>query len=1651
MSPRIGSAEGFLTDYYEHVADDDVRSYSSDTLLDRARYHRSLAERRTPGQAVVGILNEAEASIVAIVTDDMPYLVPSITAEITRDNTSIRLLVHPTFSVSRDTSTHALSEVRRGPSRAGLPSGNEPSVPAAEDHDDGGRLTEAWIAVEISRLPDDASAERLVERLQAVVGDVRAASKDSAAIDGKLDREIRALEALEERLPAARDTKELLTWLGDGNFVFLGYREPNGRRGLGLLRDKVTSPGAPEVTRRKRGPGLGTKPELILSKSTLRSTVLRRAYLDEITMATVNENGERTTECTFVGLFAPSSASRSALQIPVIRDTVKQVLESFNYPPNSHDGKELLAVLEAYPRDELFHIDARQLAAHVGEILRLQERHSTRLFLRPDSHGRFMTALVFLPRHRLSSAVRLNIERELREAFGSDAIEFELRLGESDMARLFFRILLPDGGLVTPAEAPDAGPVTAAAVASVGAPAAVVDPAILEQRIIAATRSWAQGLDEALQAQFPAKEAARLSQQWVSAFPPSYKADYAVEDAVDDIARFESFGPPGSPTGPDGDPLLTIYRRPGTAVLAEDARIRLYLTRPQSLTQILPFFHNLGLQVLDQRPFDVHPADGRAFFLYDLGLKYPRGVDPLATGELLQDSFRAAMRGDVESDAFDALVLREGIDWRRTAVLRAYSKYLRQLGSTNSYGFIADTLLENVRASNALLELFEAKFDPDRFEPDLFDPELLHATSKYSARQLAMDAARAKLAEAIDAVPVLDADRLLRSLASLVEATLRTNFYLGKPYLSFKLDPSKIPAAPAPRPKFEIWVYSPRVEGVHLRFGLIARGGLRWSDRREDFRTEVLGLVKAQTVKNAVIVPTGAKGGFYPKQLPDPAEDRAAWFAEGQECYRTFIRGLLDITDNLVAEPGGSNGRTAPPQRTAPAQRTVPPARVVRHDGDDYYLVVAADKGTATFSDIANALASEYGFWLGDAFASGGSVGYDHKQMGITARGAWESVRHHFRDLLMDSDTEDFTVVGIGDMSGDVFGNGMLLSKHIKLVAAFDHRHIFLDPTPDPAISFAERKRLFKLPRSSWADYRAAKISPGGGVYSRLDKSIPVSEPVRRALGLASDPEQDEGTTAMSPPELLKAILTAPVDLLYNGGIGTYVKASTETHGEVGDKANDAIRVNAGQLRTRIIAEGGNLGVTQRGRIEAALAGILVNSDAIDNSAGVDCSDHEVNIKIFLDRMIAAGKMPAVERAAFLHSLEDEVGRLVLKTNVDQNVLLLNDRQLVLKWSPSFERTMDWLETVTDLDRDLECLPTTRELQARVAGGTGLTSPELAVLAAYAKIELSRELTEGGLADDPWFSSTLRGYFPRRISERFGEELFAHPLRRQIVATVVANDMINFGGIAFAFRTMEETTVSAVAVARGFVVMRQIWDFDSVMDAIARVPANVPSEHACAVALDMRRLLDRSTRWYVTHDFRDKPIADAMARLEPPMAQLRSNFTRFLHGMNLQHSLVRLANTDAQGIPHELGIRASELLVSYGLLDISAIAEELQEPAEAVAEVYFAVFERISAIPLLEHITLLPRETHWEALARAALRDDMYLVLADMTKEVVRHTPRSSAIGTDPVERIMDWEHGNIEQLARIQDTIQEAIKPGPVDIAALSVAVKLLRAMVRH
>lgn len=1600
--------EGFMGDYYQHLAEEDARTYPQDLLAARAGHHREVASERQPGQANVAIHDEEDSSIVYVVTDDMPFLVDSVNAELVRQHAAIKLVMHPLFVVTRNRETGQLVKVNRVPSHIGISSGDTAALPSLSHliaTGENASHMESWIAVEIGRISSEAKAS-LLEGLQRVLQDVRAAVEDWPKMRQKA---LQIAESLNEvanpaQIAELRQAQELLRWLDDGNFTFLGYREyvlinVDGEdvlelredSGLGLLRAAADSPHIQHLTdtgRRKAR----EKRALVITKANSRSTVHRSAYLDYIGVKSFDAAGNVNGERRFIGLFATSAYTGSVREVPVVREKVDAVLRNAGFPPDSHSGKDLLGILETYPRDELFQIEVPDLAATALGIQKLQERRRTRLFLRPDIYGRFMSAVVYLPRDRYTTNVRLRIEQELRETFQAVSIDYEARMTESALARLFFRIRLPKDADVSH-----------------------VDSAELEKRLVRAARSWSEGIVEVLRDGRDADNAKELAAIWAEAFPASYRVDYEVEDALDDIARFEKYGAAAERTegARQERPGVHVYLPEGAgATLEEDARVKLYMLEPKSLSQILPFFHNLGLEVLDERPFEIETADRRDFFLYDLGLKYPAGVDPLATGDLLADSFSAAVTGAAESDAFDRLVLREGLHWRQITVLRAYARYMRQMGSTSSFGFMADTLLANPEVTRGLISLFAARFDPSLDE---------------GARHGAQESVRKELAASIDKVATLDADRVLRTFANLIEATLRTNFYQDKRHLSFKLDPSRIDGLPFPRPMFEIWVYSPRVEGVHLRFGKVARGGLRWSDRREDFRTEVLGLVKAQTVKNAVIVPTGAKGGFFAKQLPDPAADRTAWMAEGVESYKTFIRGLLDLTDNLVTEGDG--------------ERLVPPSNVVRHDDDDSYLVVAADKGTATFSDIANGLAAEYGFWLGDAFASGGSVGYDHKAMGITARGAWESVKRHFSELDLDTQTEPFTVVGVGDMSGDVFGNGMLLSRHIRLLAAFDHRHIFLDPSPDEESSFAERRRLFDLPRSSWDDYDKSLISEGGGVFARQAKSIPVSPQVREALGLPAS------TTELSPPELLRAILLAPADLLYNGGIGTYVKASTETNASVGDKANDAIRVDGRDLRVKVVGEGGNLGMTQRGRIEAALQGVILNTDAIDNSAGVDCSDHEVNIKIFVDRMVAAGKLAAEERADFLASMTDEVARLVLEDNIDQNILLLNDRTRVAEWSPSYERLMDWLEKSADLKRDLEALPTTDTLRERLQQGQGLTSPELSVLAAYAKIELATALRESDLADDPWFRQTLRAYFPQQLRERFDAELDTHPLRREIIATVVANDMINLGGITFAFRVMEETSASEVAVAKSFVALREIYELDVMVGELNSLPASFPTEHWSTVHLDIRRLLDRAVRWLLAQGSVTQSIADVVAEFKPLMDPMRARLLDYLRGDDRERVAGWLDNAREWNLPEGLALRWAELFESFVLLDIAKIARLRKEPVEEIAAVYYTVFNRFHADSLLERISSLPRQDRWQALARAALRDDLYSTVSDMTTAVLDATGAADS----PEARLKDWEAQNAEQLGRAKSMFDEVNALETDDMASLSVALRLLRSIVRR
>ncbi|HET7278493.1 MAG TPA: NAD-glutamate dehydrogenase, partial [Dermatophilaceae bacterium] len=1177
------SLERFLRRYYRHVATEDLLARAPEDLLGAALSHQQMAAHRPVGSANVEVFNpEVEQqgwssghTVVQIVTDDMPFLVDSVTAELASEDRAVHLVVHPQLRVRRDAAGD-LQEI------LDLDTGKG----AADVQEEGsfGEGVESWMHLEIDRDSDPASRTHIADRLRTVLNDVRETVEDWPKMTATCERIAAELEANPPVGPDPRETRAtvgLLKWLADHHFTFLGYREyhlehsPEGDTitatpgtGLGLLRSDpkqgkhtVLTPQAQAKARERR--------LLIVTKANSRATVHRATYLDYLGIKTFDAEGKVTGEQRFLGLFTSSAYTESVLRVPIVRDKIEEVLQRSGLQADSHSGKDLLEVLETYPRDELFQADVDQLYDVATSVLHLQERRKTKLFLRKDDFGRFMSCLVYIPRDRYNTAVRLRMEGILRQAFKGASVDYTTRVSESALARLHFVVRIQQGESI-----PD------------------VDVSVLEKQLIDATRTWDEDLAEAARAEHGEEAAARLMGLYSRAFPAAYKEDFTPRVGVSDLKHMEALDSETA-TG------LNMYHEPGSPPTTR--RFKLYRRGPLSLTQVLPMFTHMGVEVVDERPYEINRNDGVTVHIYDFGLRVHNekvwtGTSRDRVRQLFQEAVEAVWSGRAESDGFNTLVLGAGLTWRQVAILRAIAKYLRQTRHTFSQDYLETALVQNLSIARQLVDLFEIRHDPQRYAGDAA-----------SARDQAEEGAASALLRALDGVSSLDQDRIIRAFLGVIQATLRTNYFQldeagePKPYMSMKLNPKAVPNLPAPRPEFEIWVYSPRVEGVHLRFGPVARGGLRWSDRREDFRTEVLGLVKAQMVKNAVIVPTGSKGGFYAKQLPDPTVDRDAWLAEGIASYKLFISGLLDITDNRV---GGS---------------IVPPDRVVRHDGDDPYLVVAADKGTATFSDIANGVAQSYGFWLDDAFASGGSAGYDHKKMGITARGAWESVKRHFRELGQDIQTTPFTVTGVGDMSGDVFGNGMLLSKHIKLVAAFDHRHIFIDPAPNPATSWEERKRLFDLPRSSWMDYDKSLLSAGGGIYDRAAKAIALSAEARDVLGIEAP--------TMTPVDLMRAILAAPVDLLYFGGIGTYVKASSESHADAGDRASDALRLNGDQVRARVVGEGANLGFTQRGRVEAALAGRKINTDALDNSAGVDTSDHEVNIKIVTGEAITRARI----------------------------------------------------------------------------------------------------------------------------------------------------------------------------------------------------------------------------------------------------------------------------------------------------------------------------------------------------------------------------------------------------------------------------------------
>ncbi|WP_067565681.1 NAD-glutamate dehydrogenase [Nocardia acidivorans] len=1592
--------------YFRHVDAGDADCAIPVTSTQIFRCQIDLAMQRTVGSASLRVYHpEDDADLgaaVQMVTDDMPLLVESVTSYLSRMGVSVSEVVHPIFEVTRDAAGNLKT-----------------AVPHEVDGNGATDLRESWMHVQLHPSTSREQLEQVAQGLPDVLTDVRQVIGDTEAMREVQSRVADELDAAAKAGTShfvatdLTDCANLLRWLADGHFTPLGYARYERSTVDGQAKSVMASGtglgvlGSLDGTDFRVPDNSGDQPLLMLTQGLVPATVHRAVYPYFVGVAEIDESGSVTGEHLFIGVFTVTALHENVLDIPVIERRVRSIIEASGFDLDSFSGQQMLEVIQSFPRTELFSSDGATLRRTASAVLNVGMRRQVRLFLRMDGYGRFVACMVYLPRDRYTTRVRLEMQDILVRELGGQSIDYSARVSESDLASVYFTVRLPDEGAI--------------------ADTSESNRLRIQHLLAEATRTWEDHLRDEVANSTVLDPA--VVQRYVDALPESYKEDFHADRAVADILRLQRLS--------EGGIAQYLYRNadsdPGCW------RFALYIGGSGiSLSQVLPVLQSLGVEVIDERPHQLEFDSGPEQWVYDFGLLarpelLRAALDRNMDAELVESSarltalddqvrglrerfttaFEALWYGRAEADGLNELVLRAELDWRTVSILRAYAKYLQQAGFPYSQANITRVLLAYPDASRMFVDLFAALFDPD-------------SADESHARDL-----EGAVRHRIDEVVSLDADRILRAILGLIKATLRTNYYVtdaeGNPreYLSFKVEPREIAELPKPRPQFEIFVYSPRVEGVHLRFGPVARGGLRWSDRLEDFRTEILGLVKAQAVKNAVIVPVGAKGGFVVKQPPaatnDPVTDRQALQTEGIACYRTFISGLLDVTDNVDRATG----------------QVIPAARVLRRDEDDTYLVVAADKGTATFSDIANDVAQQYGFWLGDAFASGGSVGYDHKAMGITARGAWESVKRHFAEMDIDTQTTDFTVVGVGDMSGDVFGNGMLLSRHIRLVAAFDHRHIFLDPNPDAERSFVERERLFALPRSSWADYDRSLISEGGGVYDRTVKSIPVSEQVREVLGLAAD------ISALSPPELIRAILKSPVGLLWNGGIGTYIKASTETNAEVGDKSNDAVRVSANELRVKVIGEGGNLGATALGRIEFCRLGGKMNTDALDNSAGVDCSDHEVNIKVLLDGVVSGGQLPAAERNPLLASMTDEVAALVLQDNVSQNYLMGMSRAEAPRMLNVHHRVIADLEERRGLDRELEALPSDAEMKIRQEHGAGLTSPELSNLMAHVKLSLKTDLLAGDLPDSAYFSARLPHYFPTPLRTRFGTAIKKHRLRREILTTMLVNEVVDLGGITYAHRLNEETGATASDAVRAFTAATQIFDLHSVWDRIRA--AEISTSMKDALELETKRTLDRASRWLLNN--RPQPIAVGaeIHRYAREVGQLAPKVPGWLRGHHIDTLNEQSQAIVDRGAPSDLATEVFGLLNLFPLLDVIDIADITDRGGEEVGALYYALNDHLKIDWLLQAVSHLERGDRWHALARLALRDDMYGSLRSLTLDVLSAgDPEETA-----EEKIAYWESKNQSRLGRARAALSELFESGTHDLATLSVAARQVRSMV--
>jgi glutamate dehydrogenase len=1572
-------AQPFLRAYYRGVGEEDLAARTPASLAHAARCHLELGRRRAPGQSLVRIFNpdpgkdgfETAHTVVQIVTDDRPFLIDSICLAFARAGLAVHVIVHPVLEIRRDS-----RGILRG---IGAPGARPARI-------------ESWEMFEIDRRTDPETLERLRHDIDSTLRDVRLAVDDWTPMRERVQAVIADLDQRPPPLPGEEisEARQLLQWMEERNFVFLGYRQyllqrgprqdllkSQPRTGLGILR---AAPGTrrPTVTElrgeiRERA---RERELLVLTKANSIATVHRSEYLDYVGVKTFDARGEVNGEHRFLGLWTSTAYHRSPRDIPVLRLKVARVIQYFGLDPQSHDGKAVLNVLETYPRDELFQANTRDLVRICRGVVNLYERRTVRLLARRDPYHRFFSCLVYVPRDRYNTDVRERIERIVLEGFGGTSVESQVQISSSSHARVHVVVR------TEPGEQPK------------------TDVLAIERKISAATLTWSDHLHDALVERNGEADGIALAERYRHTFPLAYEENVTAAEALADVADLERLR-----TAPE-ERCVSLHRKPGQAAAQMHLKI-VKLGEPVSISDLLPMLENFGLRVIAERPYELAGPHGGTAWIQDFELEHRdgRAVDLPRVEARFKEALAAGWDGKAENDGFNRLLFTADLTARQILVLRAYCRYLLQTGVPFSQSYMERTLGANPAIAAELIHLFEARFDPD------------HPRGT-SGRERAAEQIVKRIRAGLELVNSLDEDRILRAYLALVNATLRTNHFCRDtagaplPYLSFKLDPAAIADLPLPRPKYEIFLYSPRVEGVHLRMGEVARGGIRWSDRREDFRTEVLGLMKAQNVKNTLIVPVGAKGGFVPKCLPQAGREEIQ--AEVIACYRTFIRGLLDLTDNIVAG------------------RIVAPPRVVRRDGDDPYLVVAADKGTATFSDTANGIAAEYGFWLGDAFASGGSAGYDHKGLGITARGAWECVKRHFRELGRDIQKEEFTVAGIGDMSGDVFGNGMLLSRHILLQAAFDHRHIFLDPKPDAAVSFAERQRLFALPRSSWDDYDRKRISAGGGVFPRNAKSIMLSGQARALLALES--------ASATPVEVIRAILRLPVDLLWNGGIGTYVKATQESNAEVGDRANDALRVNGRELRARVAGEGGNLGFTQRGRVEYARGGGRLNTDFIDNSAGVNTSDVEVNLKILLNPLVHAGQLSLATRNRLLARMSDEVSALVLRNNYLQSQAISTLEQQSKARLAEFQHLIRLLERSGGLNRALEFLPSDEEIGERRKRGEGLTRPELSILLSYSKIWLNSHLLDSDVPEDPYLSSELERYFPAPVRARFARAIEQHRLRRQIIATATANGLINRMGPTFVLRAQEDTGAEPAQIARAYSAAREIFRVRDLWEAIEALDNHAPAKIQYLAAFETSRLLRHATYWLLAHRPALK-VAAAVGEFRAAVHEIGAHLPQVLSGAWRAHFDSSRAQLAEAGLPHGLAERLASLESHNASLDIAEISAVHSRSIAETARIYFEVGARTGIDWLREQIERLSVEGPWQATARTGVRDAAMRIHRTLTERVLTRTARGSATA-----RVDAWQRSEARRFAHWERALTEMRAAGAADFATLTVGVETLR-----